>query len=297
MNSNPIMSIASPPMPIIVGAPRSGTTLLRLMLDAHPELAIPPETGFLPALAQAQPESSPGLLTRVMTCFPPDAPGWRDFGVSDADLTAAIAATVNPGPADAARCFYRLYAARFGKARWGDKTPAYAFNIPEIEAMLPEAAFIHIIRDGRDAALSLRQLWFAPSQDARALARHWQDFVTAARQGGGCCRRYLELRFEALIADPQPQLRRICDFLALSWHPEMATPHQRAASRLDEHQERRRADGSMIVGRDQRLRQQWRCTVPLDAARIGVWRQADAGFQQAFVTEAGTLLNALGYEV
>jgi len=85
-------------MPIIVGAPRPGTTLLRFMLDTHPEMAIPPETGFL-------------------ALFPH---------------------------------FYQLYASRFAKPRWGDKTPSYCHHMQNIEEVLPEAHFIHIIRDGRD---------------------------------------------------------------------------------------------------------------------------------------------------
>ncbi|MEO7921501.1 MAG: sulfotransferase, partial [Thermoanaerobaculia bacterium] len=83
-------------MPIIVGAPRSGTTLLRLMLDSHPELSIPPETGFLaPLSALDQAVSSDELRRRVfdtITRFPPDAPTWPDFGVAPGELESALGA-------------------------------------------------------------------------------------------------------------------------------------------------------------------------------------------------------------
>ena len=286
-------------MPVVVGAPRSGTTLLRLMLDAHPDLALPPETGFLPALAALRGAAarSPEALARTILHHPPEAPNWPDFGIEAAALHEAIAALPAPSPAGAARCFYRLYAARLGKPRWGDKTPHHAFHLPAIAGLLPEAAILHIIRDGRDAALSLRPLWFAPAQDMAALAAHWQGFVTAARQGGAACPRYMELRYEALLRDPEAVLRRVADFLAISFHPAMAAPQDGAAARLAEHRERRRADGSLLVSRENRLAQQWRTTTPPDPSRIGAWRTALAPAERAaFAAVAGPLLEALGHE-
>lgn len=74
-----------PPMPIIVGVPRSGTTLLRFMLDAHPEMAIPPETAFLVLAPQL---ASHGRVLRerffeAVTGYPPEAPAWRDFAITE----------------------------------------------------------------------------------------------------------------------------------------------------------------------------------------------------------------------
>src|SRR6478672_7297562 len=80
------------PMPFIVGAPRSGTTLLRFMLDAHSDLAIPPETGFLIPCAQlpTQKEALEETLVHSIVMFPPDAPAWEDFQISEADFRAKI---------------------------------------------------------------------------------------------------------------------------------------------------------------------------------------------------------------
>ena len=145
-------------MPIIVGSPRSGTTLLRLMLDSHPDMAIPPETGFLtigPDLALVEKDPRRHFAQSLIN-FPPDAPGWSDFRISEEDFTAKIEALEPFTVADGFRCFYQLYAERFGKVRWGDKTPLYLLNMPMIESLLPEAHFIHIVRDGRDCAASLR---------------------------------------------------------------------------------------------------------------------------------------------
>src|SRR5438270_14036839 len=79
------MAFNRTPMPFIVGAPRSGTTLLRLMLDAHPELAIPPETGFVAAAAMQLP-ATPEELLQLLTRYPPDAPAWSDYGVDSTAL-------------------------------------------------------------------------------------------------------------------------------------------------------------------------------------------------------------------
>src|SRR5215510_1913192 len=82
-----------PAMPVIVGAPRSGTTLLRLMLDAHPQCAIPPETGFLalaPSLRSARPPLQTEVFVKAITSFPPDMPGWPDFGIPLADFRSEL---------------------------------------------------------------------------------------------------------------------------------------------------------------------------------------------------------------
>ena len=71
------------------------------------------------------------------------------------------------------RAFYRGYAAARGKTRYGDKTPMHATDIDVLSRVLPEARFIHIIRDGRDVAASLRGLPFAPGDGGiAAIAAH-----------------------------------------------------------------------------------------------------------------------------
>ena len=178
-----------PPMPVIVGAPRSGTTMLRLMLDAHPDLAIPPETGFLSELASLDGEGDAlrASTLQLITSYPPDAPAWADFGLSADDLKNSLD-SINPLTAtDVARAFYRQYAARFGKKRLGDKTPSYAFHIAAISRLLPEARFIHLVRDGRDVALSLRDVWFGPGNAPDELAAAWVAHVEAAEDDYGGC--------------------------------------------------------------------------------------------------------------
>jgi hypothetical protein len=285
-------------MPFIVGSPRSGTTLLRFMLAAHSDLAIPPETGFAGHIAGNEKLAGlgPEELLRIMTNFPPAAPAWRDFGLAEETLRRALL-DLNPfSVAEGIRSFYRLYAARHGKRRVGDKTPSHGQAMIAIERLLSEAAFIHIIRDGRDSSFSLRDKWFAPSRDIAVLAAYWRDNVTQCRQQGRSVRRYLEVRYEDLLRDTPGQLRRICDFVDLPFEAGMLTFHEKAPTLLAEHQGRKAMDGSVIISQEQRRVQQWRATTPPDMSRVGLWRTGLTGEEQrVFFNVAGALLEDLGY--
>jgi hypothetical protein len=285
-------------MPVIVGAPRSGTTLLRFMLDAHPDLAIPPETGFL-TLGHSLPGVGGQVRERffeAITHFPPDAPAWDDFGVSRHRLWALLQATTPFTIAGGYRAFYRAYAERFGKPRWGDKTPLHCLHLTTIQQVLPEAHFIHVIRDGRDVARSLRQTWFSPGREVETLAEYWMTCVTTARRHAAQCRHYLELRFEDLVHAPATVLARVCRFIDLSYSPEMMTYHRRTPERLREHRDRTRPDGTLVVSHADRLRQQLLTTQPPRASRAQAWRtQMSLDERSRFERVAGDLLVELGY--
>ena len=195
------------PTPFIVGVGRSGTTLLRLMLDAHPDLAVPPETGFIPKVCALKTRGED--LRRAFLEAVSGFHTWPDFGLSEKDFGAALAGLNGFTPAAGTRLFYRLYAARFAKTRWGDKTPSYCASISQIRRFLPEARFIHVIRDGRDVALSMRDMLWAPGKDMKTLADHWRDTILEARRQGGRRRDYLEIRYERLVRDPRSVLEEI----------------------------------------------------------------------------------------
>ncbi len=287
-----------PPMPVVVGSPRSGTTLLRLILDSHPRLAIPPETWFLPA-AQKLTGSGDALreeFFQMVVSYPASAPAWNDFQISADDFHARLRQIEPFSAADGFRLFYRMYAERFGKPRWGDKTPLYCRHLPYLQELLPEARFVHIVRDGRDAAVSLRERWFSPGFDIAIQAGHWRDNVAAAREGGAACRYFLEVRFEDLLREPEGTVRRICRFVELDYHPAMLQYPERAPSRLEEHRTRYRTDGSVLVSQEERLRQSAHTRQPPDLAKIGSWRQALSTEEcRRFEEIAGHLLAAYGY--
>jgi hypothetical protein len=286
------------PMPMVVGVPRSGTTLLRFMLDSHPSLAIPPETGFLAWplhwLKIVAPRES---LYRVVTRLPLKSGPWQDFGLNAREFRQQLRQIEPFDLAEGLRTFYRLYAKKQNKPRYGDKTPLYCKHMETIETFLPEAHFVHIIRDGRDVALSLRTMPFAPAHDIRTLARYWRNLVQNARQTGRRCRAYMEVRYEALVRDPTPVLHSICNFLQLDFDPGMLRYWERTAERLREHKSFNRIDGRNSVTREQRLSQQRLTLEAPQADRVFAWKNKMTPADRAqFLRLAGAMLEELGYE-
>ena len=132
-----------PPLPVVVGCPRSGTSLLAVMLDSHPEVAVPPETTFLGPVAWLYGSSE--VVRRgffdVVTADRITVSNWSDFGLDKDEFWKRLEA-IEPFTVSAGlRAFYALYAERERKPRYGEKTPGYVFVMPAIAALLPEAHF------------------------------------------------------------------------------------------------------------------------------------------------------------
>jgi hypothetical protein len=272
------------------------------MLDAHPRLAIPPETQFIPELVEAadQPGASAASVARVLTSHR----RYGDFGIDPGELEGAFA-SLDPFDLGAGlRWFYETYAARHGKERWGDKSPGYGWTMGPVERVLPEAHFIHLIRDGRDVALSKRDKRGADAPRVAKLARHWAKRIRRTRRQGARARCYMELRYEDLVADPETHLRDVCEFVDLEFDPAVLEYHRRASERLDEIN-RDMAGGHELessrtrapVAAKQRVEIHRRATEPPRSDRVARWRQEMPGDEQAtFERVAGELLAELGYE-
>jgi hypothetical protein len=276
--------------------PRSGTTLLRLILDSSSLLAIPPETGFLlPLVSGAAPGEGEDARERLLSTIL-SFETWPDFHLSADDFRSSILALRPFSVSDGVRVFYRLYSQRFQKPRWGDKTPSYGLHIVEIERLLPEACFIHLIRDGRDVACSVRPLWFSPGTTIGEIARDWAARIVRIRSQASTCHRYLELRYEQLIREPEAAVRRVCLFLDLPFEPAMLRFHERAGLRLAEHEGRYHPDGTIALTREERLRQQVFAAQPPTPSRIGRWSRILSPEEvREFENAAGWLLRDLGY--
>jgi hypothetical protein len=264
------------------------------MLDAHPDLAIPGETHFLTNfLTEDGDVITKDQFIRIVT----NAPTWPNVAVAETALRNALVEVEHFSVANAVRTFYRLYAGLFGKSRWGDKTPPYRGFMIGIQRLLPEAHFIHIIRDGRDVALSYRGLWFGPGDDVEAQAHFWVDELSAARRQSAELRHYLEIKYEDLIAAPESGLRRICDYLELSYHPRMLDYHKFASARLAEHKRSFGPPGKTPKDLTQFMTIYERTKKPPDPTRVGTWRSEMPETQQRqYEAIAGELLHELGYE-
>jgi hypothetical protein len=280
------------PFPFIVGASRSGTTLFRLMLDAHPELAIPHETPFMVKLARKCAKSdNPNFFVDNLT----SAGKWPDYHLETASLKQAINELDPFNVGDAVRTFYRLYATKFGKTRWGDKTPKNIGDMEEIQELLPEARFIHVIRDGRDVALSINKAYWGPSS-VRDAAKWWRSRIEKARRQVKVLNYYMEIRYEDLVLHTEEVLRETCAFIDLRWDPSMLDYWQKSAERLNELQDTVIRGGQIRKGEDRRNERSL-TSKPPQKDRIGCWKnEMNDADKECFAGIAGELLVNLGYD-
>lgn len=228
---------SSNPFVFVVGCPRSGTTLLQRMLDAHPDLAVANDTHFIThAVAAVTPSwrEKPELLASELAslvAWSRAYPRFHRLGLEPAAVDRAAAGSADfPG---FVTLLYDELASQRGKPLAGDKTPGYVRRLPMLHALFPRARFVHVLRDGRDVALSALE-WATPakgpgkiplwSRDRLAVcALWWRERVDAGRREGRVLGRgsYLEVRYEELVESPGRVLGEIVDFLGLPNASEM----------------------------------------------------------------------------
>jgi uncharacterized membrane protein YkvA (DUF1232 family) len=248
--------------PIVIGGcGSSGTTLLRQMLDRHPEIYCGPESTL--------------FLNRTTS----DADLAERFGFAEAQLR--LWRTESRSKIEFIERFQAACLARSGKSVWAEKTPENIRLFPTIARRFPRARLVHIIRDGRDVACSLRRAeWMklekitggAPRNSPEVLEtciRYWAERVAFGRGLAGTSH-YHEIRYEDLVADPERTLRGLLTFAGLSWDPRMLRADEASPTR----------DGRPIYG-----------------GSAGRWRR-ELSADEADIVErhAGPLLAGLGYE-
>jgi hypothetical protein len=272
-------SAGAPPL-FVVGCGRSGSTLLRLMLDAHPDLAVPGESHFIPELRRRFPDPVAGDdLTAALL----RTPHFRHWNVAESGVWERVRALEAPTFAEVVEAAFLANADEHGARRWGDKTPAYVRSIPLLHALWPDARFVHLIRDGRDVALSYLSLHWGPDT-VWAAARKWRRDVGAGIREGQPLgtSRYLEVRYEDLVADPEETLRTICALAGLPFDERMLDPAAR----------RRHPTLAPTEGRPFHARSEDEV-----AANVRDWRtQMSPEAVRRFEAVAGALLSDLGYE-
>lgn len=230
-------AVPQPPFPFFVGCGRSGTTLLRSIFDSHPDLAVMHESRFVVSLAKragryrSGPDFDAAAFTADLAGLPIGQSRFAELGIPAAEVAQLLRAGRVGDVAEAIRTVFARYAEAEGKRRYGDKTPTYVVDLPLIAALLPEARFVHLIRDGRDVALAYRDAHFGPA-GLDAAAVFWANRVRAGRRAGAALGpgRYHEVRYEDVVADPEPVVRSLCDFLELDFHPAMLRYPERAGA-------------------------------------------------------------------
>ena len=274
--------LATLPVFFVGGLPRSGTTWIQQMLDAHPRLVCLGESHYANDLA-------PHLRQLL-----------AQYAQRRADKRATWAPTV-VGPDDALQApvmraaFVALVQANLGGhdpdalVTIGEKTPDNLMRLAQLWSVFPQARFIHVIRDGRDAAVSgfarfrsrLNPAW-TRADYVREFAKGWVERIEQARALAGGRDTYLELHYEAMHTDPVGQAARLFRFLGAPDDPDTVAACLQAASfeRLSGGRRRGQIDADSHYRRGE----------------VGGWRDTlSAEEVDAFERIAGTLLDTLGY--
>jgi hypothetical protein len=167
-----------------------------------------------------------------------------------------------------------------------------------ISNVLPEAHFVHVIRDGRAVALSrMRTLALRPTEISK-VANRWQKRLHKAREKGAKLDHYTEIRYESLIREPEATLREVAEFIELPWDDGMLHYHQRSEERLGELDRDIPAWGKKLPrSAESRMALHQQTTKPPDPARIDRWRdELSAEDVATFEEVAGDTLTELGYK-
>jgi hypothetical protein len=277
------------PYVFLVGCPRSGTTLLRRIGDAHPELAIVGELHWLPRWWERRIGITPeGMVTRELLDALLAERRFRKLGLAPGRVVELFERGRPKHYARFVTELFDLHGQVKGKRLVGEKTPAYVRHIPTLSSLWPHAKVVHVVRDGRDVALSFldrtrsaRAAWREPTWEedpVTTAALYWEWNVRLGREAGADLEpnRYHEARYDALVADPELECRRLCDSLKVPFDTAM----------LRFHEGRTRAEPGLSA------KKAWR---PVTAG-LRRWQQQMAPADVVrFEATAGDLLEELGY--
>lgn len=270
----------------IFGTPRSGTTLLAQVLNAHPDIAVPHETDFIVPLGFlcdriADPAIGRRLAADLIIHGGAFAASLGEF-LAESEIRELIE-TTDYHPAAILDALYGAVARKAGKAIAGDKSPNdlnFVRILHKTGALAAPTRVLHLVRDVRDVLASLQRTGWAPDMEGY-FARQWSHnnlyLHGALHEQPG---RYLLLRYEDLVAQPEASVERACGLLGVAFDPAMLVPAARANPRYRD------------MPHHARLQQ------PITSDSIGKHRQAlQPALLRACERQAGEALLFFGYSV
>jgi Sulfotransferase family len=270
--------------PFFVGCGRSGTTLFRAIFDSHPRMSIPGESHVLAVLLRRRHRyermgfQTAEFLDDVLA----NRPFRRNWNLPETELRNSMMSAPPRDTADGIRRMFSFHAELAGKDRYGDKTPAHVLHIPMLASIFPESRFVHIIRDGRDVALSYVDVAWGPRSVEEAALR-WKRFVGAGRQAAVALgsSRYREVRYEDFLRDPEATVRSLCPYLDLEFEDSMLSYFNRAET---------------LIGSSRYPESHQHLKLP-PTTGLRDWRtDMSRGNVEMFEALAGDQLSELGYE-
>ena len=268
----------------IVGCPRSGTHLLRNMLRAHPNLSFPGESHFIPKFFRAFGDPQSEKAAKKLAAVILDLQWIKSWHLSLDPVSFAR----DRSYAQIVRRIFEAWAQKEQKPRWGDKTPQYVMEMPVLLELFPGCKFIHIIRDGRDVALSWVALNFGPTNIFTA-ARRWKNFVSTGQKVGRSLpgETYLEIRYEKLLAQPREVMEEICSFINEPFCENLLKPNPLILN----YPERNTILGQFTPSYNYALNSS------IVHTNFAKWKsQMSCSDKVVFESVAGDLLQSLGYE-
>jgi hypothetical protein len=286
-------NVFNPPI-FIIGSPRSGTTMLRLMLTCHPRICVPPEGTWLMQLYRRyhnvvfNEASIEAFIDDILS-----SPKIEEWQLCRADLLKLLEKDLPQDYAALASRVYLNYAERYGKVRWGDKNNPYLHHIKKIAHLFPSAMFVHIVRDGRDVACSYRDLSqvsgkYAPnlSTNICSIACQWASNVKLVQKNFAIVgtERVLTIRYEDLVRCPEKTLRAICNFLGEDYDSRML--------HFAEKNRKNQLEPEVFMG--------WKALTkePVTTARVGRWKRNLSEKEQiVFQLLSADVLASYGYEL
>lgn len=223
----------------IVGVPRSGTTLLRMILNAHSKIGIATETHFLRIFWSARSKYNDLLTEDGMSAFWEDLSGSKYFDDLNFNDTEEIRQKIFEGNRNFKDIFKTLmkeYACQRGKIRWGEKTPGHLMYSNVLLDFFPDCRIIHVIRDPRDVCLSFKKIPWG-SNYAFSNARLWNRFIDFSRQQWLYSKfSYIEIRYEDLVSRPKESIEVLCRFIGVAPEDQMLSFHQYSDDYLEKNE-------------------------------------------------------------
>jgi len=224
-----------PPV-FMFGFERSGTTLLSMMVGAHPQIAVPLSVTGLWFRFAGQLERYNDIADRAdLDRLVDDLLAEERIGLWDASLDRdAVLDGLEPGSyADVVRRFHECYARAKGKHYWANLDIATLDSMDVANNWFPDAKFVHIVRDGRDIALSHETMPYGAANTAEC-AREWKFRIAVSRKMGAMLGddRYHVVRYEDLVLNSAEALGGICEFIGLPFAEEMLTYHSMVDAKI-----------------------------------------------------------------